>query len=441
MDRGIRTFAVYVLASVFAGGCTLRVAKELELAPGSERSALAPAVQMAQPPHQQVRVDLSAADELSRASGGKAIQPARPRYIQLTALEAQCEGAENSSEARLVKGERKTVLSVASRSRGSRQSARTESNFLDEAAREARNNSAANSLVLYYRLVEAESSLEIIRKSLTILDEALGDVDTLRKRGIAVPEESEQFEVQRLEMLQKQADVEATIDELNTDLRQQLNRRRSNEYTRFLPTSKLQFERRQFDIQREVQIGLKNRPELIGLRELHGDLDMQSIGTARKLLGAASGMLGGSLSSALKPILGGNRADKAELHARKRQLRDLISQREQELADDVREDILLAGTEFRAVVDFRRLQRSHEQQIEDLNQKQANVSGTFLKIAAAKLKSLQAEADAISHAVAWQLALVELRKDQGLLIVQCEELASSDHGDSSSNCPDVDPCR
>jgi len=347
--------------------------------------------------------------------------PAEIRYRAITTEECRLLAAEHSSVGNLLQAERTAVCSAASSEKGHlSHSDKLHLLLLHQSSLEARNRSAAAALELYYRLVEAEANARILDEALRLLDEAASELKRAREAELPVGTDPGQFDRERLQLQSQRVELERTISELNTRLKQLIGLTGTGHNLRLWPESDWSVQVTLYEPEQEVARGLASRPELVGLRALRDNLDAETVGLAKRLLAGVNGLLGTS-GGALGMLgitnkLRRTRADAAEVAARRAQLQQYTRDREQEVAADIRQAIDNIAARLREVALAEEMRLAWQQRVEDLQRRREIGRATYADVVAAQLALLRAQSAEISAITAWLIAELKLREAQGLLV-------------------------
>ena len=231
------------------------------------------------------------------------------------------------------------------------------------------------------------------------------------------------LERQRLQMLTQLEQAEAGSALLNIDLKRRLGLSASSE--RLWPGGHFDISAEPVDAEQAVNAALADRPELRGLRAVHAGLTVDTLPQAREQLRATSPLLGGSPPPprGLARFLFHKRAEaeaRAELEVRKKQLADLIAERERAVADEARAAVVSLNAQTRRVQLARdRLVAWTATRADATKKREANQPGADLLEAQVTLDWLKARAEVVAEVMAWHQARVRLKAAQGWLAWEC----------------------
>jgi hypothetical protein len=367
-------------------------------------------------------------------------------YFALDSQTCQCRAAANSTLGNLFKSERRKVWKTAGKHHKHGDIAKLD--VLTAAELEARNNSAATALKLYYGLASGEFKLSLSRRGLAEfrdIDKKLGE---LRRRGVQIPFDASDFQRQQTNLEMNQVELELEIMQANFQLRKLLGLDSQDVGARIWPTDPMIVDIQPMDATAEVQIGLATRPEIRLLRGLNQTLDMHSLMALRQMFGGVNGLLGTSDSKTckLKVVFSHPLKDKHnELAERRGQLARYTSQREQELSAEIQESVATIEYRLREIALAKALVDEWQHRLGDLEKERASGKSSFVDITGARLKLLDAQGALVKSIASWKAALVQLKELQGRLIDECGGLCVTalptvvDGGMIESAPPDVAP--
>jgi hypothetical protein len=350
-----------------------------------------------------------------------------PAYHGVTSRQAQCLAVRNSSVGNLLDGERqadavrKRLCSAADKA----------DELLDAirgySAQEARNQSAGIALELLYRLAEGLALADLGECSRLALDEAIAEVEKVRAAGLTVPIDLNTLQTQRTEAVTSLAKLRQGIDQINDQLRSLLGLAGGcgEPELPVWPVGDFGICLDPIDCDRAVRAGLDNRPELSLLRRTLRDLDANTLPAVRKLLSSVNGFLGSTQAGPLrgtkivlrvKECLAG---DPTEVVARRRQLEQLLADREQQTARDIREQVEAMRMRQELVLLARDRAEAARARVEDREARRKEGVATPLELTTAKIDWYKARSEYITEVMAWQVARARLRQAQGTLVLEC----------------------
>jgi outer membrane protein TolC len=278
----------------------------------------------------------------------------------------------------------------------------------------------------YYLLALNETRLDLLGRSLGDIRQTVGQVETLRRQGLKMPLDENQFARREIELRDQQVQVEGAVTQLDMQLWQLIGLTPAAPYERLWPTADLAVMVEPQDIEAAVQYGLVTRPELGMLRRLRRNLDDGSIATARAALSQISPLLGLAPQSSSGGGLFGLCEKLRKLHeaeqefpARRRQINQYAAQREQEVAVEIRTAAETVQTKLRQIALAKETREQLSRRQADVEARSKTGGATFADTSAARLALLQAEGDLLEKVVNWKIALARLSQAQGVLVTEC----------------------
>jgi hypothetical protein len=181
-----------------------------------------------------------------------------------------------------------------------------------------------------------------------------------------------------------------------------------------------------FDADLAIKAALTERPELRGLRAFHQGLTVDTLPDARDLL-RLTGPLLGLGSSESEPRLPWllrlwlrkreSEAEKQkELELRKKQLQEVIVDRERAIADETRAAVLSANSQrIRATLARDRLLVSEDKLAEAEKKRAAGQPGAEFQVPQMQLEVLKSRSELASEVAAWHQARIKVKAAQGWL--------------------------
>lgn len=340
-------------------------------------------------------------------------------YRALSAVECQCLAVEASLLGKLLDGERATCR-LDDLGRNERRARCMQLAVLHFAAAEARNKSAADALKLYYGLAEVESGLDAVEAALTEIDDVQAKIGQVKRQDLTVPFDASQFDRQRLTLVAKRADLEATRAALNAKLRMLLGFDAPPEAPLLWPDEPLRLTDMALDAESEVAYGLMIKPELAALHRLATADEQDTAAAAKALLGDVHGLMGVAARSMVREMLNTMLGITGpEACVRRAQIRSLYEGRAKQLAADVRAAVEGVEARRRQAVAAQRLVESRFKRIDELTQRHETAQASFVEIGEARLKLIDERQAVTSAVIAWKRAIVELRELQGALVAEC----------------------
>jgi hypothetical protein len=306
-------------------------------------------------------------------------------------------------------------------------------------ALELRNQAAGAALERLFQLADAEARSALLRDSLPILDDQIARAEKAKAAGLRYPLDAADLGRQRSQVISQLAQADAGVALLNLDLRRRLGLPDGPAAERLWPTGDFGIDPQPVDADAAVRVALAERPELRGWRALDAGLNPDTLEAVRDQLrgvsplvgAAAAGELpcGARLLLALGKCLGHkpppDPSTLAELEVRRKQLADLIADRERAVADETRAAAVGVNAQLKKVALARdRVDSWKAKWDEAVKQREAKIPGAELAEAQVRLEWLRARAEVVAEVMAWHQARVRLRAAQGRL---APEVAPPDH--------------
>lgn len=294
--------------------------------------------------------------------------------------------------------------------------------LLGSAALEARNRTAGTALELYYTIARLEAQKKLLDLAIAELDDAVAEVDEVRRQTITLPLKVEGFMQQRLESGQKLIELELGITRANRELAKLLDVEWGDGSTRIWPQTELRVVRKTIDLDQAIDRAVAERPELDVAWQLATSDCIAQLPTMKAALGGYSAFLAAS------PLPGSRLFGKlvtewlnepGELKSRQRQLQQLAEQREREVRDEVRMNVATIYGRHDAAVFAKQAVIHWDQRVDELRQARDVNKSDWAELVEAKLKRLEAQSQLVEAVTAWKIALMKLHETQGRLVHDC----------------------
>lgn len=339
---------------------------------------------------------------------------AEAEYRELTESACQKLAAKNTPPANALDEEGRAPTGCVSKSDELKQTVRFYT------ALELRNRAAADALDRYFQLANSEAGTDLLRQSFPTLDDLIAKSKAAQAANVRFPLEPSDLVRQRGQLLSQLEQAEAASDLLNIDLKRRLGLPPDGSH--LWPSGDFAIDTSPADAEASVNAALADRPELRALRVTYANLSADTLDVAREqlrtsnpLLGAAPPLRRGLAAFVLKHR-GPDPATLAELEVRKKQLAELISARERDIADETRAAVVTLNAQTRRAQLARdRFDAWTAKLAEAKKKREANQPGAELLEAQITLDWLKAKAEAISEVIAWHQARIKLKAAQGWL--------------------------
>ena len=278
-----------------------------------------------------------------------------------------------------------------------------------------RNLAAGSALEVFLRLVEAEAGAQNLEQQLEEIARMLGDIEQLTQRGLLPPVPQSEVHDQRLQLLHRQIELQATIEKLNQQLAELLEcELPSNSH--FWPEAHLHIEPNVPDSEEATMLALANRADVAALR-LATQADA---GTAaelvQRLLPQSSPGSGDSMPLAVRLAVFCKSRDSG---VRGDQLALAASTRERQTRNETFQAVSALSARL-AQIDLTRqrlaIARAHTQSVE---QQIGLASGSLFTLRKARIAVLVVEQALMHDVIEWKISQVKLKQSQGLLAIEC----------------------
>lgn len=423
MRRALPTCGLLLALAVSAAGCR---GPEVRLLPAAPTPALPPPTEPAVARPTAIEPDLKTLPLIDPASDAGSVRPAARGVTEAEVGRAAAERALTANLLAAEGGVPRAILTDRD-GRPLACSGDSDDSLIREvralAAVEARNRAAADALVGFFQLADAEGRGEVLRKSVVVMDQLKAAVTDAKAKGAKVPVEPDELDRQRAGVLALlgQADLGAKL--LDVDLKRRLGLPGATA-DRLFPSGDFGMSVPTPDAEAAVATGLGRRADLQALRTVYLRLNTDTLPAAREYLRALPG-LAGLIGSGPPQLPALRRASErrmapslaaletvlvSEVEARRRQLWAVIEEKERGAADEVRAAVAAVAEQARQVGLARWRAEQLAAKAED-EKKQAR--GAILE-QLAEIDALRARADVIAAVMQWHQARVRLNAATGL---------------------------
>jgi hypothetical protein len=330
--------------------------------------------------------------------------------------DAQCAAAMQCPLANALTYEDGIAASQAGKRHGSQRAAAVRQQALAYRAADERNHAAAQALEVFYLLAEAEANREILGRSKKQIDAMLAEIQDLESRGVRVDKGAAEFRLQQLELLDRQAELQLSLAQANSRLRQLMGIS-FDEPTPIWPEADWKVTVPAIDANAAVRDGLYRRADINLLRMLEQNLAADTSEAVSSILSLITGTTGGS--RAADCLLRIRSSD--EIDSRRRQLDDYLARQELAAGEEIRTAVFTLDIRLGQIaVAKRKADFFRDQvQVQRLLRQRPGSTVTTLDIAAADLKLLDAQRELVHQVMALRIAEAKLKEAQGVLVFEC----------------------
>ena len=347
-------------------------------------------------------------------------------YCGLREEDAQCLAATNSPLAKSLEQEGEALAAQPRGLRHKRADAADRNRtILYLQATHERNRAASASLQLFLRLAEAEAGAANAKLRALEVNRLVSDVQRLQGAGVDSAISHSTAQAQQTELIHKQVDLEAVIEQLNHQLVNVLGAEPPPD-TRLWPEADLAVDPSLPSTSEAYETALRQRADLCALRMASAADDPQMLAMSRALIAQLGTGLGLSIGPGAIVAIFRPQSGKREAEVRQDQLSGAIAAEERTLLHDIAQAVAILEARVVQIGLSRHrlelLQRQHERMEK---KKQIDAAAGF-EARKAKLESLAAEQDLLHDVIEWKIAVVKLKELQGELAIECGFTAALD---------------
>ncbi len=293
-------------------------------------------------------------------------------------------------------------------------------------ALELRNQAAGQALDRFFQLTDAEARTDTLRQVVPIIDGLSTRARAAKAADARFPLDPADLDRQR-SVLQTQLDqAELGTRLLNLDLKRRLGLPYQPAEERLWPTGEFTIDHTPIDPETAANVALADRPELRGLRALYHGLTPETLPDVRQSLRACNPLLG-QMTPPVEPRplalvrqwvshkpSNPDPAVLAEVEVRRKQLHQIIVDRERGVADEARAAALMLNAQQVRAMQARDRFEGWEVKLADaLKKQQAKQPGAEFLEPQVRIEWLKAKAELQAEVAAWHQARVRLRMAQG----------------------------
>lgn len=407
-----------LLFGLALSGCANRTCYQTDRRPSVSPNATAATAPV--PASEKGGLEWSSLPSLDRVNEVLPGETAASGYREIGADESQCSAAVNSALGNMLAAEYTLICSSRVDQHGMLSPADAlMADLFAARAIEERNKAAGIALELFYRLAEAPIQRDLLRRSVQEVEHSIANYRQLREQGIAMPSDDTALQRQRLELLDRQVQLETSSHRAEGQLGRLLAMP-SDPQAPLKPVANFTVSVVPVDIEAAVRDGLTMRPDLAMVQMLYDRLNDDTLPTIRSGMQLMGGLLGAAAPLERRRLKGIASAQLADERAtRQTQLCMALTDQTRAVEEEIRQASREIESQLRQAALAKQEWDSWLQHIRGLQEKHGVAKATEFEISKARLLCLQAESDAVRALVAWKIAQVKLTQAQGLLAYQC----------------------
>jgi outer membrane protein TolC len=287
---------------------------------------------------------------------------------------------------------------------------------------EARNKCAGSALAIYYRILELELKSDVLTSSIAELDSLIKVNDVMVQKGFKQAADTHELRKQRIELDVDRTKLRSALLKLNAELKSLLSIDPGSKGF-LLPSDQVKVVPDPLDVDSAVRLAMQIRAELNLLRAVGNMVDHRTVEAVRQVLIGVAPPLAAVLHRveyAIPEVLPFvNAVTKADVAVLRKQIYNLLLDREREIAKDVRTSIEEWVTARDLVSIARQRYDLVQERTTELEKKAKVGQAVELDLRKSRLEQLQAESDLITEIAKWKLADVKAREVIGLLCDDC----------------------
>ena len=312
----------------------------------------------------------------------------------------------------------------------SRKQTKLSAELQGHASDEVRNTTAGLALTAYFRLAEARVQMSLLRQGVEPLETLVGQVEELRRQGLPIPEEGGKLDQQRSKFESDRLEIELLNERLGEQLHQLVGKAAGlppDSCSTITTIEVFHVEDRAIDEAEAIAVGLKYRPELNFLRTAQCNLDVGTLPVIRHVMLGLSSLLAGPARRCVPilecvPLLMPGLSRK-EVEKVSKQLLAVLDERKRQTISDIRQAVRAIHTRQRLIHLARDREAMAQRKLDEAEENARQKLGKAVDRPRARQGLLKARSDVVHEVIEWEIACVNLRKAQGLLVREGTEKA------------------
>ena len=312
----------------------------------------------------------------------------------------------------------------------SRKQAQLSAELQKYASDEVRNQTAGLALTAYFRLAEARVQMDLLRQGLEPLETLAAQVEELRRQGLPIPDESVKLPQQRSNFEADRVKIELLNERLGEQLHQLVGKAAGlppDSCSTITTIEVFHVEDRTIDEAEAVAVGMKYRPELNFLRMAMCNLDPGTLPVIRHVMLGLSSLLAGPARRCIPilecaPLLLPGLSRK-EIEKVSKQLQAMLDERKRQTISEIRQAVRAIHARQRLIHLARDRAAIAQRKLDEAEENARQKRGKSIDLPVARQGVLKARIDVVHEVIEWEIACVNLRKAQGLLVREGVEKA------------------
>ena len=307
--------------------------------------------------------------------------------------------------------------------RPGRKQAKLAAELQGHASDEIKNQTAALALTAYFRLAEARVQSSLLRQAVAPIDTLAAQVAELRRQGLPVPDDSDKLPQQRNRL---EAD-RVKLDLLQSGLVEQLHQVVGKaaclppcSCSTITTIEVFHVEELAIDEAEAVAIGLKFRSDLNLLRSALCNLEPGTLPVIRQVMLGLSSLLAGPARRCIPilecvPLLLPGLSSK-EVEKVSKQLQMVLDERKRQTISEIRQAVRTIHAQQDSIRLARERETMAQRKLDEAEENARVKRGKPAAVPLARQDLLKARGEVIHEVIEWEIARVNLRKAQGLLV-------------------------
>ena len=263
----------------------------------------------------------------------------------------------------------------------------------------------------------------LVRRGFEPLDTLIAQVEELRRQGLPVSEEGGKLAQQKNKLEADRTKIELLNERLSEQLHQLVGKAAGLppcSCSTITTIEVFHVEDRTIDEAQAIAVGMKYRPELNFLRTALCNLDVGTLPVIRQVMLGLSSLLSGPARRCVPilecvPLLLPGLSRK-EVEKVSKQLQAMLDERKRQTVSDIRQAVRSIHARQRLIHLARDREAMAQRKLDEAEENARQKLGKATDMPIARQGVLKARSDVVHEVIEWEIACVDLRKAQGLLV-------------------------
>jgi hypothetical protein len=307
--------------------------------------------------------------------------------------------------------------------RASQKQAKLSAELQGHASDELRNQTATLALTAYFRLAEARVQMSLLLQGVEPIEALVAQVEELRRQGLPVPDDSSKLPQERSKLEADRVRLDLLESRLGEQLHQVVGKAAGLppcSCSTITTIEVFHVDELAIDEAAAIAVGLKYRPDLNLIRSALCNLDVGTLPVIRHVMLGLSSLLSGPARRCIPivecvPLLLPGLSAK-EVEKVSKQLQALLDERKRQAISDIRQAVRAIHAQQNLIRLARDREAMAQRKLDESEENFRQKRGKTTAVPLARQDLLRARGDVVHEVIEWEIARVNLRKAQGLLV-------------------------